>query len=163
PGRAAPRAAVLALLRQPALHADRQHSLRHQPLGHGHVLQGLPPRCAGRRAAALGALRHRGRAHGQVLQAQAAHLRGADLLQRPPWLRHGLRTVLHLALDGLAVAASFYLAYLTRFRWVWWTRMFPIPGRAVPEWHLYARLLYVFVPLWLGLFWYSCRLYDRPW
>jgi hypothetical protein len=39
----------------------------------------------------------------------------------PLWLRHGLRTTLHFALDATAVAASYRLAYLWRFystRWV---------------------------------------------
>jgi exopolysaccharide biosynthesis polyprenyl glycosylphosphotransferase len=80
----------------------------------------------------------------------------------PPWLRHALRTVLHFALDAAAVAGSFYAAYLIRFDWAWWTARFPIPG-VVPAWGMYAHLLYAIVPLWLGIFWYSCRLYSTPW
>jgi exopolysaccharide biosynthesis polyprenyl glycosylphosphotransferase len=81
----------------------------------------------------------------------------------PPWLRHALRTVLHLSLDAAAVSAAFYLAYLVRFRWAWWVAQFPIQGTRVPEWSLYGRLLYALVPLWLAIFWYSCRLYATPW
>src|SRR4051812_31895507 len=81
----------------------------------------------------------------------------------PPWLRHSLRTVLHLALDAAAVAGSFYAAYAIRFHWAWWVSRFPIPGAGVPAWGMYAHLLYAIVPLWLAIFWYSCRLYATPW
>lgn len=80
----------------------------------------------------------------------------------PPWLRHAIRTILHLALDACAVAAAYYLAYLVRFRWDWWTARFPAAG-GVPEWFIFQRLLYAVVPLWLGFYWYSARLYDSPW
>jgi exopolysaccharide biosynthesis polyprenyl glycosylphosphotransferase len=81
----------------------------------------------------------------------------------PPWLRHAIRSVLHLAADAAAVAASYYLAYLIRFRWDWWVARFPIPGAATPEWALYHKVLFAVVPLWLGIFWYSSRLYNNPW
>ena len=80
-----------------------------------------------------------------------------------PWLRHALRTGLHLLLDGAAVAAAFYLAYLVRFQWPWWVARFPIIGRQAPAWAVYARMLYALVPLWLAIFWYSCKLYETPW
>jgi exopolysaccharide biosynthesis polyprenyl glycosylphosphotransferase len=82
----------------------------------------------------------------------------------PPWLRHALRTSLHLALDAAAVAFSYYLAYQMRFHWDWWVRHFPIPGTGViPAWSLYERILFSVVPLWLAIFWYSCKLYNTPW
>jgi exopolysaccharide biosynthesis polyprenyl glycosylphosphotransferase len=81
----------------------------------------------------------------------------------PPWLRHALRTALHLLLDGVAVAGSFYLAYELRFRSEWWLARFPLPTAETPGWGVYERLLYAFVPLWLAVFWYSCRLYATPW
>lgn len=92
-----------------------------------------------------------------------AHARQARATPLPPWLRHTLRTTAQLLLDGAAIGLSFYLAYLVRFRWGWWVERFPIPGAGVPEWSVYARLLYAIVPLWLSVFWYSCRLYSSPW
>ncbi len=80
----------------------------------------------------------------------------------PPWLRHSLRTALHLATDAATVTASYYLAYLTRFHWRWWTSRFIILGN-VPDWSLYLDILYGIVPLWLMIFGYSCRLYTNPW
>ncbi|MDD5630005.1 MAG: sugar transferase [Elusimicrobia bacterium] len=80
----------------------------------------------------------------------------------PLWLRHGLRTVLHLALDAAAVAASYRLAYLWRFQSARWVAAFPITGH-MPQWGLYGEMLYAVVPLWLMIFWYSSRLYDTPW
>lgn len=77
----------------------------------------------------------------------------------PPWLRHAVRTALHLVLDAAAVAAAYRLAYLMRFHWETWVRLFPIPGE-VPDWVIYRQLLLVVVPLWLILFWSSCRLYT---
>ena len=81
----------------------------------------------------------------------------------PPWLRHTLRTTLQLFLDGLAVAAAFRLAYAVRFEWPAFVARFPVPGGVTPEWPLYAHLLYAIVPLWLAVFWYSCRLYSSNW
>ena len=80
----------------------------------------------------------------------------------PPWLRHAIRTALHLAVDAAAVALSYYLAYLVRFHWAWWVSRFPLAGD-VESWSLYLRILYAIVPLWLGIFWYSSKLYSSPW
>ncbi|HBT60146.1 MAG TPA: hypothetical protein DEB40_00160, partial [Elusimicrobia bacterium] len=80
----------------------------------------------------------------------------------PLWLRHGLRTFLHLAFDASAVSSSYALAYLWRFRSERWVSAFPIPG-LTPDWDLYRNMLYVAVPLWLMIFWYSSRLYSNPW
>ena len=80
----------------------------------------------------------------------------------PLWLRHALRTVLHLSLDAAAVAASYRLAYLWRFHWPRWVAAFPISG-TLPDWGLYGKMLYAVVPLWLMIFWYVSRLYDSPW
>jgi len=88
--------------------------------------------------------------------------RHASRPRLPLWLRHALRTVLHLALDAAAVAASYGLAYLWRFHSKRWVAAFPMPGIA-PGWNLYGNLLYAAVPLWLMIFWYSSRLYDSPW
>ena len=91
-----------------------------------------------------------------------ADCRPSRLPRLPLWLRHGLRMTLHLALDAAAVAASYRLAYLWRFRWARWVLAFPIPG-AMPEWALFGKILYAVVPLWLMIFWYAARLYDAPW
>lgn len=77
----------------------------------------------------------------------------------PPWLRHSIRTALHLALDAAAVYLAYRLSYLIRFDWPVFVSMFPIVG-SVPPWSLYAKILYAIVPLWLGLFWYSSKLYE---
>lgn len=84
----------------------------------------------------------------------------------PAWLRHGLRTTLHIALDAAAVAAAYRLAYLWRFKSSRWVDAFPIPypiPGGMPGWELYAKMLYAVVPLWLFIFWYSSRLYGSPW
>lgn len=70
--------------------------------------------------------------------------------------------MLHFAVDGAAVLSAFYLAFLVRFRWEWFTDFFPIKG-IEPPWSLYQPLLYTVVPLWIMIFWYSCRLYKDPW
>ncbi len=80
----------------------------------------------------------------------------------PAWLRNAARTGLHLALDAAAVVASYGLAYLGRFHWDRWVAAFPITG-TLPEWGVYASMLWIVVPLWILLFWYSARLYDSPW
>ncbi len=80
----------------------------------------------------------------------------------PLWLRHGLRTGLHLALDATAVAVSYKLAYLWRFHASRWVAAFPLLG-PIPDWGLYSHILYAVVPLWLMIFWYSSRLYNDPW
>ena len=80
----------------------------------------------------------------------------------PLWLRHGLRTGLHLALDAGAVAASYAAAYYWRFHSQRWVSAFPVLG-PVPSWGAYTHMLYAVVPLWLMIFWYSSRLYNSPW
>ncbi len=78
----------------------------------------------------------------------------------PRWLRHALRTCLHLGLDAAAIVLAYRAAYSLRFHSSAWTSLFPITGED-PGWPLYARLLYAVVPIWLAVFWYSSRLYDR--
>lgn len=78
----------------------------------------------------------------------------------PLWLRHALRTCLHLGLDSAAILLAYRAAYALRFHSPAWTALFPITGED-PGWPLYARLLYAVVPIWLAVFWYSSRLYDR--
>ncbi len=73
-----------------------------------------------------------------------------------------MRTVLHLAADAAAVAASYRLAYLLRFHSERFVAWFPLTGR-MPGWELYQPLLYTIVPLWLAIFWYSSRLYTSHW
>ncbi len=103
---------------------------------------------------------------GHRIQAKAApsapRLVPATAGALPPWLRHALRTTLHLTLDAAAVALAYYAAYLLRFGLDAVIVRFPIVGN-VPSWELYHKLLYAIVPLWLGIFWYSCRLYSDPW
>ena len=79
----------------------------------------------------------------------------------PPWLRHALRTALHLALDGAAVYASYRLAHWLRFDWGWLTRAVPPTGEPV-GWPTYRAILNAAVPLWL-LILYSNRLYTASW
>ncbi|MEK9146302.1 MAG: hypothetical protein AAB339_11900, partial [Elusimicrobiota bacterium] len=78
----------------------------------------------------------------------------------PRWLRHALRTCLHLLLDSAAILLAYRSAYLLRFHSSRWASLFPIAGED-PGWALYSRLLYAVVPIWLAVFWYSSRLYDR--
>lgn len=80
----------------------------------------------------------------------------------PRWLRHAGRVLLHLAADAAAITFAFWAAYRLRFHWGWWTARFPIQG-VDPGWGFYAAILYTVVPLWLGILWYSCRVYTRPW
>ena len=80
----------------------------------------------------------------------------------PRWLRGLFRTGLHLALDGVAVFAAYRAAYHLRFRHPLVTALFPIPG-VDPGWRLYAEIMWTVVPIWLGLFWYASRLYNRQW
>jgi len=79
----------------------------------------------------------------------------------PPWLRHAIREGVHLLLDAAAVALTYRVAHWVRFHWDPFLAHFPSKGEL--PWPSYARLLYAIVPLWLGVFWYSCRLYDSPW
>lgn len=81
----------------------------------------------------------------------------------PLWLRHGLRTALHLGLDAAAVACAYRLAYFLRFDAAWWVARFPIPGGAPPPWSLYGKIMPGVVALWLLIFWYSSKLYSNPW
>lgn len=80
----------------------------------------------------------------------------------PRWFRHVFRTALNLASDGAAVLLAYWSAYQLRFHWDPITSRFPIEG-IDPGWALYARIMYTLVPVWLALFWYSSRLYTRPW
>jgi exopolysaccharide biosynthesis polyprenyl glycosylphosphotransferase len=80
----------------------------------------------------------------------------------PRWLRHALRVLLHLACDSAAVALAYQAAYLARFHWDPWTSLFPFSGED-PGWRLYSRLLWAVVPIWLGIFHYSCGLYEKSW
>lgn len=80
----------------------------------------------------------------------------------PRWFRHVFRTVLSLAGDGAAVLFAYWLAYRLRFHWDLIVFNFPIEGTD-PGWRLYSRIMYTLVPIWLALFWYSSRLYTRPW
>ncbi|MBI5625058.1 MAG: sugar transferase [Elusimicrobia bacterium] len=79
-----------------------------------------------------------------------------------PGLRHAVRTVLHFAADGAAVAVSYYFAYRLRFGWDWLLSVVPL-SHEVPSWDHYQRMLYALVPLWLAVFWYASRLYTNPW
>ncbi|MBI5631768.1 MAG: sugar transferase [Elusimicrobia bacterium] len=90
----------------------------------------------------------------------AAAYQGAAAL--PPWLRHVLRTGLHLLFDGVAIALSYAVAYALRFHSTWWLSRFPLTGTA-PEWASYEKMLYAAVPLWLMIFGYSSKLYSDPW
>lgn len=77
----------------------------------------------------------------------------------PRWLRHASRVGLHLLFDGAAIAASYRLAYELRFHNAWLIERMPVQGE-VPDWRLYATLLYAIVPMWLALYWYDSRLYS---
>lgn len=79
----------------------------------------------------------------------------------PPWLRHALRTVLHLAFDALAVAAAYRLAFWARFEWSWFVTQIPTVGEAA-LWEKYEGLLRTAVPIWLFLL-YRSRLYTASW
>ncbi|MBI5239992.1 MAG: sugar transferase [Elusimicrobia bacterium] len=83
-------------------------------------------------------------------------------ISAPQTLRAALRAGLHLVCDAAAVVAAYRLAYLWRFRSEAWVAAFPVPG-PVPDWTLYAKLLYAVVPLWLMILWYAARLYEAPW
>jgi exopolysaccharide biosynthesis polyprenyl glycosylphosphotransferase len=76
----------------------------------------------------------------------------------PPWLRHGLRTVGHLALDAASVWAAYRLAYWARFEWRWLVGLIPPSGGAEP-WSKYSFLMWAAVPLWLILL-HSGRVYT---
>lgn len=78
----------------------------------------------------------------------------------PRWLRHGLRVAVQLILDAAAVWGAYWIAYQLRFHWQPWVSRFP---GADPGWDVYVPIVRAFIPVWLGLFWYSARLYTRPW
>ncbi|MFI5360719.1 MAG: sugar transferase [Elusimicrobiota bacterium] len=79
----------------------------------------------------------------------------------PPWLRHALRTVLHLAFDAAAVAAAYRLAFWARFEWGAFLALVPLSGN--PDvWSNYQGLLYAAVPIWLVLF-HLNALYTASW
>ncbi|MDE2292989.1 MAG: sugar transferase, partial [Elusimicrobia bacterium] len=67
-----------------------------------------------------------------------------------------------LAGDAGAVVLAHYAAYRLRFHAPWLLARLPLVG-VDPGWALYARLLWLIVPLWLGVFWYSSRLYRHSW
>ncbi|HVE15028.1 MAG TPA: sugar transferase [Elusimicrobiota bacterium] len=97
-------------------------------------------------------------ARARSLPARPAAARAA----LPRWLRHALRTALHFVCDGAAIVGAYWLAYLLRFRCPWVLEHMPLRG-GDPGWELYAQMLWTAVPVWLGLFRYSSRLYSRPW
>jgi exopolysaccharide biosynthesis polyprenyl glycosylphosphotransferase len=68
----------------------------------------------------------------------------------PPWLRHGLRTLVHVVFDAFAIAAAYRLAFWARFDWAWLIARIPLSGEAV-AWDKYQGLLYAAVPIWLLL------------
>ncbi len=79
----------------------------------------------------------------------------------PPWLRHTLRTALHLAFDAAAVAAAYRLAFAARFEWSAFLALVPLSGR--PDvWANYQGLLYAAVPIWLFLL-HRNKLYTESW
>ncbi len=68
----------------------------------------------------------------------------------PPWLRHGLRTLGHLAFDAAAITSAYRVAFWARFEWSWLVSLIPLSGDAV-AWSKYQALLYAAVPIWLLL------------
>ncbi len=93
------------------------------------------------------------RADGPVVEAPAAGL--------PPWLRHSLRTVTHLALDAGAVAAAYRAAFWLRFEAASVVAVVPPTGDPV-SWAKYQSLLYAAVPIWLLLI-HLNKLYTASW
>ncbi|MBI3298639.1 MAG: exopolysaccharide biosynthesis polyprenyl glycosylphosphotransferase [Elusimicrobia bacterium] len=80
----------------------------------------------------------------------------------PRWARLTTVRLVRLAGDAAAVSLAHYWAYLLRFSSDWLTDRVPVIG-VVPGWELYGRLLWLIVPLWLGVFWYASRLYRHSW
>lgn len=80
----------------------------------------------------------------------------------PRWARLTTHRLLRLAGDALAVSLAHYWAYHLRFHSAWLTARVPVIG-VDPGWELYARLLWLIVPLWLAAFWYASRLYRQSW
>lgn len=79
----------------------------------------------------------------------------------PPWLRHALRTILHLALDAAAVMAAYRLAHWARFDWAWFVARLP-PSGEPDSWAFYGSLLRAAVPVWLMIL-YANKLYTASW
>ncbi|MFI5346421.1 MAG: sugar transferase [Elusimicrobiota bacterium] len=79
----------------------------------------------------------------------------------PPWLRHTLRTSLHLAFDAAAVAAAYRAAFWVRFEWGPFLSRVPLSGAPV-VWASYEGLLYAAVPIWLIIL-HLNRLYTASW
>ncbi len=79
----------------------------------------------------------------------------------PPWLRHMLRSALHVALDAVAVAAAYRAAFWLRFEAGAVLAAVPLAGQPV-GWAVYQNLLYAAVPIWLILI-HLNRLYTTSW
>ncbi|MDE2291116.1 MAG: hypothetical protein KGL53_03445, partial [Elusimicrobia bacterium] len=92
-------------------------------------------------------------------RAKASAAGGGKFLV-PPWLRHALRTVFHLAFDAAAVAGAWYLAYLCRFEGIFRLRRLPAPPP--PPFFLHWETLWLAVPMWLFLLWRE-DVYQRSW
>ncbi|MBI5201912.1 MAG: sugar transferase [Elusimicrobia bacterium] len=84
---------------------------------------------------------------------------GAEPSGVPRWLRHATRVVLHFLLDAAAVAVAYRLAYELRFHSAAFAAVFPVRGDD-PGWHLYSRLMWAIVPMWIALFGYDSKLYS---
>lgn len=80
----------------------------------------------------------------------------------PRWVRHMTRFALYLVLDAGAITLAYWLAYKVRFESAWWTSHFLIEG-IDPGWAHHSDVMYVIVPLWLFLFFYTSQLYTKPW
>jgi exopolysaccharide biosynthesis polyprenyl glycosylphosphotransferase len=93
------------------------------------------------------------RAQGSGVRAPATGL--------PPWLRHALRTTLHLAFDAAAVTAAYRAAFWARFHWPAFLALIPISGEPV-TWAKYQGLLYAAVPIWLVIL-HLNKLYTASW
>ncbi|HEX4046351.1 MAG TPA: sugar transferase [Elusimicrobiota bacterium] len=79
----------------------------------------------------------------------------------PPWLRHALRTALHLLFDAAAVTAAYRAAFWARFEWPAFLARVPLSGVAV-TWSSYEGLLYAAVPIWLVIL-HLNKLYTASW
>ena len=79
----------------------------------------------------------------------------------PPWLRHALRTGLHVAFDAAAVTAAYRAAFWARFEWGVFLARVPLSG-SPDVWANYQGLLYAAVPIWLFLL-HLNKLYTASW
>ena len=79
----------------------------------------------------------------------------------PPWLRHALRTGLHLAFDAAAVTAAYRAAFWARFEWGAFLAHVPLSG-SPDVWTNYQGLLYAAVPIWLFIL-HLNKLYTASW